>query len=55
MDFKKLKEKALEHTNKAIKYSATKLSESSLTIRTKEDLNKIIEKSKTTKFKNKET
>ena len=55
MDFKKLKEKALEQTNKAIKFSADKLAWSWLTISTKEELNKIIAKSKTTKFKNKET
>ncbi len=55
MDFKKLKEKALEQTNKAIKFSANKLAASWLTINKKEDLDKIISKSKTTKFKNAET
>jgi len=55
MDFKKLKEKALEQTNKAINFSANKLAKSWLTINNKDDLEKIISKSKTTKFKNKET
>lgn len=62
MDFKKLKEKALElknkaseKTNEAIDYSAKKLSESKFTISKKEDLDKLIKKSKNTKFKNKET
>ncbi len=55
MDFKKLKEKALEIKEKAINYSAKKLTDSSLTISKKEELNKIIEKSIKTSFKNKET
>ena len=55
MDFKTLKEKALEKTKQAINYSAKKLTNSSLTIEKKEDLEKIIKKSATTKFKNKET
>jgi len=62
MDFKELKEKALElkkkaseQTQKAINYSAEKLTESSLTINKKEDLDMIIKKSATTKFTNKET
>ncbi len=55
MDFKKLKEKALENTNKLIDSAAKKLSESSFTISKKEDFLKLIEKSKTTTFKNKET
>jgi hypothetical protein len=55
MDFKSLKEKALEHTNKAINYGADKLASSSLTISTKEELLLLIKKSATTKFKNKET
>ncbi len=62
MDFKELKEKALklkekasEQTQKAINYGATKLTESNLTIDKKEDIDLLIKKSKTTKFKNKET
>jgi len=55
MDFKTLKEKALEKTKQAVNYSANKLAESSLTIEKKEDLEKIIKKSATTKFTNKET
>jgi hypothetical protein len=62
MDFKNLKEQALklkkkvsEQTQKAVKYSANKLSDSNYTINKKEDLEKIIKKSATTIFKNKET
>ena len=62
MDFKELKEKALklkekasEQTQKAIEYSAWKLTNSGLTIDKKEQLETIIKKSATTKFKNKET
>ena len=62
MDFKELKEKALklkekasEQTKKAIDYGAKKLSESNFTINTKEQLDEIILKSKTTSFKNNET
>lgn len=62
MDFKaikekalKLKEKASEQTQKAIAYSAKKLTESKYTIETKEALDDIIKKSADTVFKNKET
>jgi len=55
MDFKELKKKALEKTQQAIDYSAKKLTNSSLTINTKEELESIVKKSATTKFKNKET
>jgi hypothetical protein len=62
MDFKALKEKALqlkqkasEQTMKAINYSAKKLSNSSFTIEKKEDLSLIIQKSKQSTYKNKET
>ena len=55
MDFKELKKKALEKTHQAIDYSAKKLTNSSLTINTKEELESIVKKSTTTKFKNKET
>jgi len=55
MDFKELKKKALEKTQKAIDYSANKLTNSSFTINKKEDLEKLIKKSVTTTFKNKET
>ena len=61
MDFKELKAKALElkkkaseQTQKAIDYSAVKLTESSLTIDKKEELDSLIKKSATTSFKNKE-
>ena len=62
MDFKELKEKALElnkkaseQTQKAINYGAEKLTNSGLTINKKEELDILIKKSATTKFKNKET
>lgn len=62
MDFKEIKEKALKlkeeaskQTQKAIDYGAEKLTNSSLTIDKKEEIDSIIEKSKTTKFTNKET
>lgn len=62
MDFKELKEKALElkkmaseQTQKAINYGAEKLTNSGLTINKKEELDAIIKKSATTTFKNKET
>ena len=51
----KLKEKASEHTQKAINYSAEKLTNSKFTVENKEWLDKIIKKSEDTKFKNKET
>ena len=50
-----LKEKALKKTEEAITYSANQLTESSLTINTKEELDTIIQKSATTSFTNKET
>jgi hypothetical protein len=60
MNFKGLKEKALKlkdkvsvQTQKAIDYSAKKISDSA--INKKEELEKLIKKSATTKFKNKET
>jgi len=62
MDFKSIKEKALElkkqaseKIDDAIDYSAKKLSESGLTISKKDEVDKLILKSKTTSFKNKET
>ncbi|MFC1797659.1 hypothetical protein ACFLY2_00155 [Patescibacteria group bacterium] len=62
MDFKELKEKALElkkkateQTQKAIDYSAEKLTNSNFTIDKKEELENLIKKSATTKFKNSET
>lgn len=55
MDFKKIKEKLNEQTQKAVDYGAKKLTESSLTISKKEELEKLIKKSATTSFKNKET
>jgi hypothetical protein len=62
MDFKTIKEKALklkqkatEQTHKAINYGAQKLSNSSFTIETKEELTLIIQKSKPTTYKSKET
>lgn len=62
MDFKEIKEKALKlkkeaskQTQKAIDYGAKKLTNSSLTINKKEEIDSIILKSKTTKFTNKET
>ena len=51
----KLKEKASEQKQKAINYNAEKLSKSKNTISTKEELDTLIKKSATTKFKNKET
>lgn len=62
MDLKSLKEKALElkkeaskKMEQAIDYSAKKLSESTVTISKKEEVEKMIKKSKTTSFTNKET
>ena len=62
MDLKSLKEKALEikkqasdKIEKALDYSAKKLSESSVTIDKKEDIDKLITKSKTTSFTNEKT
>lgn len=60
MDFKtikekaiKLKDKASEKTQDVIESAAKKLSNSKYTIETKEDLQEMIKKSKSTKFKNK--
>lgn len=55
MDFKSFKEKLIQKTNNLVDYSAKKLASSSLTIQNKEDLDKMIEKSKETTFVNKET
>ena len=62
MDFKKIKEKALElkkqaekKRKEAIDYSAKKLAWSGLTISTKEDFKSFVEKSAKTKWQNKET
>lgn len=62
MDFKELKakakqmqEKASEYADKAIKASSEKLASSSLTISTKDELDKFIKKSENSKFTNKET
>ncbi|MFK7780272.1 MAG: hypothetical protein QM490_03910 [Candidatus Gracilibacteria bacterium] len=51
----KLKNKAFEQTEKAINYSAKKLSNSKFTLETKKELDIIIKKSTNTSFKNKET
>lgn len=55
MNFKEMKEKALELKNKAIEYSSQKLASSNFTISTNEDLENFINKSENTKFTNKET
>lgn len=55
MDIKSLKEKAINKTKEAVNFWAKKISQSKYTINKKEDLDKIIKKSKTTTFKNKET
>jgi len=55
MDFSKLKSKLIETKNKAVDKSAEFLSNSSFTIKSIEELKKIIEKSKKTNFTNKET
>jgi hypothetical protein len=55
MDFKALKEKAIKFKNDTITSWAKKLSESSMVIKTKEDLEKIISKSKNTEFTPQET
>ncbi|MBT3727022.1 hypothetical protein HOG21_05030 [bacterium] len=55
MDFNKLKAKAIELKNKTINSAAKTLTESSITIAQKQNLSNLIEKSKTTSFKNKET
>jgi hypothetical protein len=55
MDFNNIKSKLINTKNKAIDKSAELLSNSPFTIRTIEELKKIIEKSKKTTFTNKET
>lgn len=55
MDFSKIKSKLIETKNKAVDKSAKFLWNSSFTIKTSEELKKIIEKSKKTSFTNKET
>lgn len=55
MDFKSLKKKLSEQVTNSVNYWAKKLTESSLTIQKKEELETLIKKSKTTSFKNKET
>ena len=53
---KKVVDKTKTGLNKVTDFSAKKISESSsVSIKTKEDLQKLIEKSKTTEFENKET
>ncbi len=53
--FQKWKERAIKLKNKTISFGAEKLAKSSMVIKTKEDLEKIISKSKTTTFTDKET
>lgn len=62
MDFKRLKDEALKLKNKAVEawkdaveYGAEKLADSSLTLKAQEELEKFIEKSKTTSFTDKES
>ncbi|MCD5375284.1 hypothetical protein LR010_02400 [Candidatus Gracilibacteria bacterium] len=62
MDFKKLKDEALKLKNKAVEvgkdaveFSAGKLADSSLTLKTTQDLEKFIEKSSTTTGKDSST
>jgi len=55
MDFAEFKKKALKFKDDVIDKSAKKLAESSLVINTKDDLEKFIEKSKTTSFTSQET
>jgi len=55
MDFKDLKEKVLKFKDETITSGAKKLAESSMVIKSKEDLDKLIAKSKNTKFTSKET
>ena len=50
-----LKNKAIDLKNRAVNSAAKKLSESSLVLKTKEDLDEIIAKSKTTSFTSEET
>ena len=55
MNFKTLKEKVIKFKDNTVSSAAKKLAESGLVIKTKEDLDKIIEKSKNTSFTSKET
>ncbi|NVP17971.1 hypothetical protein HUU51_04610 [Candidatus Gracilibacteria bacterium] len=55
MDFSKIKSKIIETKNKAVVKSAELLGNSSFTIKTLEELNESIKKSKKTTFTNKET
>jgi len=55
MGFKEWKEKAVKFKNESIDKAAKKLAESSLVIKTKEDLDKLIAKSKNTTFTSEET
>lgn len=59
MDFKKLlqtaKDKTKEYSEKAVDFSSKKLSESSLTLKKSEDVQKIILASENKNFKNEET
>lgn len=55
MDFASIKAKAIEAKNKAIAYGAETLSNSSLVLQSKNEIDAAIAKSKTTEFKNKET
>ena len=55
MDFKALKQKVIKFKDDTVSSAAKKLAESGLVIKTKEDLDKLIEKSKNTSFTNKET
>ena len=55
MDLKELKQKALKLKNDAVNYSARQLTNSGLTLDKKEEVGKMIKKSITTTFKNKET
>ncbi|MGB2111152.1 MAG: hypothetical protein ACPHY8_04820 [Patescibacteria group bacterium] len=59
MDFKKFvktaKTKTKQYSDKAVDFSSKKLSESKLTLKTAEELQKLIDSSQNTKFTNKET
>lgn len=55
MDFKLLKNKVISFKDNVIDKTAVKLTDSGFTLDNKEDLVKLIEKSKTTTFINKET
>lgn len=59
MDFKKFletaKNRTKEYSDKAVDFSSKKLSESKLTLKTAEELQKLIDSSQNKKFTNKET